>query len=34
MGVAWSPCSLPGGGPLFELADGEMELGLGELWIF
>ncbi|ESO11712.1 hypothetical protein HELRODRAFT_108945 [Helobdella robusta] len=32
MGVSWSSCSFPGGGPLFELGADEMEIGLG--WIF
>lgn len=28
-GMCTNPCSLPGAGPLFPLADDEMELGVG-----
>jgi len=31
MGVCLTPCSLPGGGPLFQLGANEIELGMGEL---
>lgn len=30
MGVCLYPCSLPGGGPLFQLGANEIELGMGE----
>lgn len=33
MGVCLSPCSLPGGGPLFQLGPNDMELGMGNLVI-
>lgn len=29
MGVCVNPCSLPGSGPLFSVADDELELGVG-----
>lgn len=29
MGVAWASCSLPGAGPLFQMDEDKMELGLG-----
>ena len=29
MGVCLSPCSLPGGGPLFQMGPHDMELGMG-----
>jgi dihydroxyacetone kinase len=29
MGVSLSPCTIPGSKPSFQLADDEMELGLG-----
>lgn len=30
LGLSLSPCSVPGSKPTFQLADDEMELGLGE----
>ena len=30
IGLSLSPCSVPGAGPSFQLAEDEMELGLGQ----